>query len=155
MATYLDIVEKITPLSMVFKNNTPMAYEVVPAVRKTIAWLETLSRESANELSQESSLNIPKLSTDQIILCDIELTEKDLYDSMKSMENDKSPGNDGLTKEFYVTFWDDIKATFISSSKQAKERKELSISQRQAIIKLNKKRREIKDIFKTGDLFLC
>ena len=155
MATYLDIVEKITPLSMVFKNNTPMAYEVVPAVRKTTAWLETLSRESPNELSQESSLNIPKLSTDQIILCDIELTEKDLYDSMKSMENDKSPGNDGLTKEFYVTFWDDIKATFISSSKQAKERKELSISQRQAIIKLNKKRREIKDIFKTGDLFLC
>ena len=140
MATYLDIVEKITPLSMVFKNNTPMAYEVVPAVRKTIAWLETLSRESANELSQESSLNIPKLSTDQIILCDIELTEKDLYDSMKSMENDKSPGNDGLTKEFYVTFWDDIKATFISSLKQAKERKELSISQRQAIIKLIEKK---------------
>ena len=140
MATYLDIVEKITPLSMVFKNNTPMAYEVVPAVRKTTAWLETLSRESANELSQESSLNIPKLSTDQIILCDIELTEKDLYDSMKSMENDKSPGNDGLTKEFYVTFWDDIKATFISSLKQAKERKELSISQRQAIIKLIEKK---------------
>ena len=140
MATYLDIVEKITPLSMVFKNNTPMAYEVVPAVQKTIAWLETLSRESANELSQESSLNIPKLSTDQIILCDIELTEKDLYDSMKSMENDKSPGNDGLTKEFYVTFWDDIKATFISSLKQAKERKELSISQRQAIIKLIEKK---------------
>ena len=34
---------------------------------------------------------------------------------MKSMENDKSPGNDGLTKEFYVTLWDDIKATFTSS----------------------------------------
>ena len=47
---------------------------------------------------------------------------------MKNMENDKSAGNDGLTKEFYVTFWDDIKATFISSLKQAKERKELSIS---------------------------
>ena len=55
---------------------------------------------------------------------------------MKSMKNDKSPGNDGLTKEFYVTFWDDIKATFFSSLKQAKERKKLRISQRQAIIKL-------------------
>ena len=71
-----------------------------------------------------NTLDIPKLSTDQIILRHIELTEKDLCDSMKSMENDKSPGNDGLTKEFYVTFWDDIKATFISSLKQAKERKE-------------------------------
>ena len=63
------------------------------------------------------------VSTDQIIICDIELTEKDLYDSMKSMENDKSTGSDGLTKEFYVTLWDDIKATFISSLKQAKEKR--------------------------------
>ena len=30
----------------------------------------------------------------------IHMIEKDLYDSMKSMENIKSPGNDGLTKEF-------------------------------------------------------
>ena len=61
------------------------------------------------------------------------------------MKNDKSLGNDGLTKEFYVTFWDDIKATFISSLKQAKERKELSISHGQAIIKLIEKRTEIKN----------
>ena len=63
-----------------------------------------------------NTLDTPKLSTDQIILCDIVLTEKDLYDSMKSMENDKFPGNHGLTTEFYVTFWDDIKATFYKTS---------------------------------------
>ena len=56
------------------------------------------------------------------------------------MKNDKSPGNDGLTKEIYVTFWDDIKETFISSLKQAKERKVLSISQRQAEKKVNRKK---------------
>ena len=61
-----------------------------------------------------NTLEIPKLSTDQIGLCDIELTERSLYDSM---ENDKSSGNNGLTKKFYVTVWDDIKATFISSVK--------------------------------------
>ena len=43
---------------------------------------------------------------------------------MKSMENDKSPRKNGLTKEFYETFWDDIKATLISSIKQVKKRKE-------------------------------
>ena len=59
---------------------------------------------------------------------------------MKSTKNDKSSGSDGLTKEFYVIFWDDIKATFISSLKQAKERKKLSISQREAIIKLIEKK---------------
>ena len=58
----------------------------------------------------------------------------------KAWKNDRSPGNDCLTKEFYVTFWDGIKATFISSLKQANERKELSISERQAIIKLIEKK---------------
>ena len=57
---------------------------------------------------------------------------------MKCMENDKSPGNDGLTKEFCVSFWDDIKATFISSIRQSKGKKE-KVSQRQAIIKLIQK----------------
>ena len=107
---------------------------------------ETLFQRPSQEYSVDdinhflNTLDIPKPSTDQITRCNIDLTEKDLYDSMKSMENDKSPGNDGLTKEFYVTFWDDIKATFVSSLKQAKERKELSISQRQAIIKLIEKK---------------
>ena len=32
------------------------------------------------------------------------VTKKDL-----DMENNKSPRNDGLTKEFYVFFWDEIK----------------------------------------------
>ena len=31
-----------------------------------------------------------------------------------SAQNNKSPGNDGLTKEFFVTFWDDIKDTFLN-----------------------------------------
>ena len=85
-----------------------------------------------------NTLDIPKLSTDQIILCDINW--KRFIRFYESMENDKSTGNECLTKEFYLTFLNDIKATFISSLKQAKERKELSISQRQAIIKLIEKK---------------
>ena len=87
-----------------------------------------------------NTVNKPKLSTDQITLCDIELTEKHLHDSMKTMENDKSPGNDGLTKEIYVTFWGDIKATFICSLKKTNKLNELYISQRQAMIKLTEKK---------------
>ena len=52
MAANQDIVENITPLSVVFENNSLMAYEVVRAVQETIARLETLSEESADELSQ-------------------------------------------------------------------------------------------------------
>ena len=66
--------------------------------------------------------------------------------ALLGMENSKSPGNDGLTKEFYVFFWDEIKEHFINSYRTVLEKKELSISQRQAIIKLVEKKTEIKDL---------
>ena len=55
---------------------------------------------------------------------------------MKSMKNNKTPGNDGLTKEFYETFWDELKTPLMESVNQAFHTEILSISQRQAIIKL-------------------
>ena len=39
-------------------------------------------------------LNIPKFSEDKSKLCEKDLTEKDLYDSLKSMPSEKSPDND-------------------------------------------------------------
>ena len=56
------------------------------------------------------------------------------------MQNDKSPGNDGLTKEFYENFWDGLKKIFVNSVREAKEIGHLSTSQRQAIIKLIEKK---------------
>ena len=44
------------------------------------------------------------------------------------MKNDKTLGNDGLTKEFYETFWNEIKYVFLKSLKQAKEKGQLSTS---------------------------
>ena len=52
----------------------------------------------------------------------------------------KSPGNDRLTKEFYETFWDELKDSFINSIKLAYQKKALSISQQQAVIKLIEKK---------------
>ena len=73
---------------------------------------------------------------------------------MKNMQNNKSPGNDGLTKEFYEGFWDEIKELLIASATEAKQRGELTISQRQAIIKLIEKKIETKYTLKIGDPFL-
>ena len=58
------------------------------------------------------------------------MRETDLFDSMKSMKNNKIPGNDGLTKEFYETFWDELKIPQMESISQAFYTKILSISQR-------------------------
>ena len=56
------------------------------------------------------------------------------------MQNDKSAGNDDLTKEFYETFWNKLKEIFVDSLLEAKEKGHLYISQRQTIIKLIEKK---------------
>ena len=99
--------------------------------------------------------DIPKLSENQARHCEENLTEKDLYNSLKSMQCDKSAVNDGLTKEFHETFWTELKEIFVDSVSEAKEKGVLSTSQRQAIIKLIEKRIEIRDSYKTGDPFPC
>ena len=59
---------------------------------------------------------------------------------MKSIKNNKTPGKEGLTKEFYKTFWDELKTPLMKSITQAFHMKILSISQRQAVIKLSEKK---------------
>ena len=64
------------------------------------------------------------------------------------MQNNKSPGNDGLTKEFYETFWNEIKNPFMNSIMEAIEKKKLSTSQRKAVIKLIEKKERDKRFIK-------
>ena len=72
------------------------------------------------------------------------------------MENDKSPGNDGLSKEFYEYFWNEIKNPFLASIHRAFLNRELRSSQRQVLIKiLEKKAIRIKDSLKTGGRYHC
>ena len=66
----------------------------------------------------------------------MKLQKKDLITALKSILNGKSCGHDGLTKEFYEHFWNDLKFYFINSLKQSKIDGNLSVSQRQAVIKL-------------------
>ena len=94
-------------------------------------------------------LDLPKISDAEKISCENELTLEDLKESMLSMSDDKSPGNDGISREFYDFFWEDVGILMFDSFMEAKVKKELSASQRQAIIKLlekmDKDRRFIKN----------
>ena len=56
------------------------------------------------------------------------------------MDNDKSPWNDGITKEFYVKFWDAVKEPLCASIQQSFIVSKLSTSQKQAITKLIEKK---------------
>ena len=46
------------------------------------------------------------------------------------MENNKSPGNDGLPKKFYKCFWDEIKKLFLAFIHEAFLSRKLSTSQK-------------------------
>ena len=58
------------------------------------------------------SITLPSVTNDQKVVCDNDLTDEELYNALKGMRNSKSPGNDGLTKEFYEKCCDELK-TFL------------------------------------------
>ena len=70
------------------------------------------------------------------------------------MPNDKSPGNNELRKEFYETFFNELKEIFINSVLETKEKQHLSTSQRRAIIRLIEKKIKVRDSHKTVDPIL-
>ena len=64
------------------------------------------------------------------------------------MDNNKSPGNDGLSKEFYKYFWDEVKKPFLASNHKTFLYQELSASQKQAVIKMLEKKEKDKRFIK-------
>ena len=68
---------------------------------------------------------------------------------LKKSDNGKSPGSDGLTREFFIVFWNDISELLFNSLHEGKNKGSLSTSQRQAVIKLldkGKDKRFIKNL---------
>ena len=67
-------------------------------------------REECQTLTTEfiEKIDIPKLNEVQNELLDSELCVTELTMALKEMSNDKSPGLDGFTTNFYKFFWADI-----------------------------------------------
>ena len=70
------------------------------------------------------------LSQEENKVCDEEISEQEVILAWKSFSNNKSPRNDGAIKEFYETFWKELKQPFMNSLNQAKVGKKLVTSQR-------------------------
>ena len=56
----------------------------------------------------------PKLTAQQKNYCDAKISKDELLQTLKSFSKNKSPGLDGLSAEFYVTFWDQLKNTLLT-----------------------------------------
>ena len=94
------------------------------------------------------NIPLPKLTNEQTLSCEGIISEDEVFKSLKSMENNKSPGNDGLSKEFYECFWDEVKKPFLASIHKAFLNQELSTSQKQAVIKMLEKKDKDKRFIK-------
>ena len=59
------------------------------------------------EIQQSLLVNLEKhLTPDQKKLCDEPLLHDELSNALFTLAKNKTPGSDGLPKEFYVKFWD-------------------------------------------------
>ena len=118
--------------SINIRNNLKTFYESL--------FKKTLSKSLPDYDKFLENIDIPFINIHDKNLCEKDLTDSDFLEALLDMQNNKTPGNDGLTKEFYVYFWNDIKNLFIDSWKIGLREKLLSVSQRQAIIKLMEKK---------------
>lgn len=85
---------------------------------------------------------IPTLNNKDRELCDTDITEEEVYEAIRNLKNNKSPGIDGITPEFYKKHWQLIKLPFMNMLKESYDKNSLSTSLNQSVITL---------IFKKGD----
>ena len=66
--------------------------------------------------------------------CEGAFSKEECPKALKNMKNNKTPGLDGFTSEFYQLFWNDVYIYLVRSLNTAGEVGRLSISQTQSVI---------------------
>ena len=94
----------------------------------------TVTQEAFDEFIRE--IEIPELNNEEQEQMEGIFTLEECKKILESFEDNKSPGEDGFTAEFYKHFFDLIGFDLIQSLNQAFEEGELSISQRRGVITL-------------------
>lgn len=93
--------------------------------------------------------NMKKLSDDEAKKLEGEITYEELGKALRTMKNDKSPGLDGFTVEFFKFFWVDIGTFVLRSLNYGYKTGSLSVTQKQGVItclpKPNKSRLSLKN----------
>ena len=89
------------------KEGTENVKQIVYDYYKTLYTNEPEDEQKQDELLQ----NIDKqISEEHRNALDKEIETEELKQSLKDLQNNKSPGSDGLTKEFCLFFWNKLEA---------------------------------------------
>ena len=80
--------------------------------------------------------SFPQLTDLDKAMCDQDITLEECGKSLRDLPNNKAPGSDGFTADFYKFFWLDIKSFVCNSFQYAYQHGILSIDQRRAVLTL-------------------
>ena len=86
-----------------------------------------------------NSVDIPKLPEEVSKEMGNPVTLHEVYKALSSMSNKKSPGNDGLPREFYINFFSLIGEDLVNTLNYSYEKEVMSVTQRQSLITLVQK----------------
>ena len=103
-------------------------------------------KENINAYLGQINISLP--TEEQSQTCECPLTKSELLNALIIILNNESPGNDRLTKEFFKTFWEEMKIHWYNSISKSYQNGELSTTQRQAVIKLLEKKDMDKKLIK-------
>ena len=107
-------------------------------INETKCFYEQLySTREVDEVDLKLILNfddIPKLSDEQKNKLEGKITYNEALQALKNMSNNKSPGSDGFTVEFFKFFWQDIGHFLLRSINYSYDFGELSTTQKEGII---------------------
>ena len=105
-------------------------------VREVKTFYEKLynSREVENKDLRNIITHVPCLTQDEGKDLEGEITLEEATQALKIMANNKSPGTDGFTVEFFKVFWNRIGTLVVNSLNESFRRGELSNVQKEGII---------------------
>ena len=86
------------------------------------------------------NLRMPQCDLDEQKYLDSPISLHECKEALNTMPENKSPGQDGLSYEFYKTLWPTIGPIFHKTLQYSLGKGELSLSQRRAVITLLQKR---------------
>ena len=123
-----------------------------------LSFYSTLYKKRSNKTETDCSnylktLNLLRLADDECRLCEGELTKRESWEALQTMGNNKSPDNDGLSKEFYICFFNEIHSYLYLALNMSFREGQLSSSQRQAELFLSRKKTRTNAFSKIGDQF--
>ena len=88
------------------------------------------------------NISVPQLEANEIYLLEQPITSEECLKTIKSFTTGKSPGNDGISIDFYKNFWPYFGKYVLDSFNEAIIKGELSSSLRQAVVTILDKKKD-------------